>query len=83
MKRILLLFSAMLIALSMWGQLSKTVNVTTSGELKNLISVSEANAITTLVLSGNVDARDFAFLRDKLKIVADIVTGKQIGRAHV
>ncbi|MBN2767117.1 MAG: leucine-rich repeat domain-containing protein [Paludibacteraceae bacterium] len=72
MKRILLLFSAMLIALSMWGQLSKTVNVTTSGELKNLISVSEANAITTLVLSGNVDARDFAFLRDKLKIVADI-----------
>lgn len=44
--------------------------ISTQGTLKNLISTSEANTVTTLTISGNIDARDFTFIREKMKVVS-------------
>jgi len=52
------------------AQISKSVSVTTSGTLKNLVSTTEANTVTALTVSGNLDARDFAFIRDNMKVVS-------------
>ncbi len=51
------------------GQI-KTINVTTAGTLSTLITETETKTITTLTLTGNIDARDFAFLRDKMLVLA-------------
>lgn len=48
-----------------FGQI-KTLNVSTQGALKNLLTVSESKTITTLTITGNIDARDFMFMRDKM-----------------
>ena len=53
-----------------FGQLSKTLNVTSAGSLSTLMSVSEANTVTNLTLTGNIDARDVAFLRDKMLLLS-------------
>jgi len=49
---------------------SKTVNVTTAGTLSTLITASEANTITNLTVTGNIDARDVAYMRDKMKVLS-------------
>jgi hypothetical protein len=69
----LLFFSSFIV-----GQTSKTINVTTSGTLKSLITTSEANSITNLTVSGNIDARDVAFMRDNIQYLAvlDLSTAK-------
>lgn len=54
------------------SQTVKTVNVTTQGTLKNLISDTESKLVSTLTVSGNIDARDFAFMRDKMKVLSII-----------
>jgi len=48
----------------------KTVNVSTQGTLKNLLTSTELKTVTTLTLSGNIDARDFAFMRDKMSLLS-------------
>ncbi|MDD2797755.1 MAG: leucine-rich repeat domain-containing protein [Bacteroidales bacterium] len=45
---------------------SKTVNVVTAGTLSNLITSTETGTVINLTLSGNIDARDFVFMRDKI-----------------
>ncbi len=45
---------------------SKYLAISTPGTLSNLISSSEKKSITTLTLSGSIDARDFVFLRDQM-----------------
>lgn len=72
MKRVILFWLAIIVAINAWGQLSKNLYISTAGTLRNLLTAMEVNNVTTLVVSGNIDARDFAFLRDKVKIVCDI-----------
>lgn len=48
------------------AQTTKTVQVTTAGTLHCLISEMEMNSVTSIVVSGNIDARDIAFVRDKV-----------------
>ncbi len=57
---------------SLTSQVYKTVNVSTQGTLKNLLTDTEARTVTVLTVSGNIDARDFAFMRDKMKVVSVI-----------
>lgn len=64
------------------GQLTKTVNVSTPGTLKNNLTETECNTVTSLTVSGNIDARDFAFIRDKVKIVSTIDLTNSIIKAY-
>jgi hypothetical protein len=52
------------------AQTAKTLNLSTQGTLKNLLTESETKTVTSLTLSGNIDARDFAFMRDKIKMLS-------------
>ncbi len=71
--KIKLLISLLLIySVNAAAQTIKTVNVSTPGILKTLITDSEQKTITTLTVSGNIDARDFAFMRDKMKLISII-----------
>lgn len=54
-------------ALISQAQISKTLHLTTAGTLSTKISVNEQNTITNLSLTGNLNAVDFAFVRDKIK----------------
>lgn len=54
----------------LFAQTSKSINLTTPGTLKNLVSDSETKSVTSLTVSGNIDARDFAFMRDKMKVLS-------------
>jgi len=71
MSKYLILIFIFVLSLSVFGQI-KTVNVTTAGTLSTLITSSEATTITTLTVSGSIDARDFVFMRDNMSILASI-----------
>ena len=49
---------------------TKTVNVTTAGTLSTLLTTTEANTLTNLIVTGNIDARDVAFMRDKILLLS-------------
>lgn len=70
MKKKLLIYIILSSIVSVQAQLIKTVNVAVQGTLKNLITDSESKTITTLTVTGNIDSRDFAFLRDNLKTIS-------------
>lgn len=72
MKRIVLFCIAITVSFYISGQTTKNVYVSTAGTLNTLLTENEANNVTSLVISGNVDARDFAFVRDKAKAVSII-----------
>ncbi|MEI6752934.1 MAG: leucine-rich repeat domain-containing protein [Paludibacter sp.] len=69
MKKTHLYILLNLIFLGVYGQ-TKTVNVTTAGTLSTLITSAETSTITTLTVSGKIDARDVAYLRDKITSLA-------------
>lgn len=48
----------------------KTVNVSSQGTLKNLLTTTELKSLTTLTLTGNIDARDFELMRDKMTVLS-------------
>lgn len=54
----------------LFAQSSKSISLTTSGTLKDLVSDNEAKSVISLTVSGNIDARDFAFMRDKMKVLS-------------
>jgi len=70
MKRLLILSFISLIAVLVYSQSIKTVNVSTAGTLKNLITSAETKTITSLTVTGNIDSRDFVFMRDKLSLLS-------------
>ena len=53
--------------LSLQAQTTKTVHITSAGSLSTKISLSEQDNITDLTITGNLNAVDFAFIRDKIK----------------
>ena len=52
------------------SQTTKTVNVTRQGTLNVMISLAETNTVSTLTITGSIDAQDFAFLRDKMTVLS-------------
>lgn len=49
-----------------------SLNVSTAGTLRNLISATEKNTVKKLNLSGNIDARDFKLMRDEMQSLNNI-----------
>lgn len=70
MQKITFTILFLLAGISLIAQTTKSLNVATQGNLKNLITTTEQKTITTLTLSGSIDARDFAFMRDKMSVLA-------------
>lgn len=82
-KRIILLIMLTgLLALNITAQTTKSINLTTPGTLSTLITSFESNNIVTLSVSGNIDARDFVFLRDKMTKLAVLNIGNASIKAY-
>lgn len=72
MKAKALLFIFIISSYLIYAQSSKSVSVTNPGTLSNQISVSEQNTLVSLTVSGSIDSRDIAFIRDKIKNIATL-----------
>jgi len=70
--KILLMTLCLFSFIAIQAQNSKSVNVTIPGTLFAQITESEQNNLITLSVSGNIDARDIAFIRDKIKKIASL-----------
>jgi len=70
MQKITFFSFFLVVNFTLWAQTTKVINVSTQGNLKNLLTTSEQKTVSTLTLTGNIDARDFVFLRDKLSALA-------------
>ena len=70
MKRITLLLIVFFSIQYLFCQTSRTINLTTAGTLKDNVTLTEQKTLTNITLSGNIDARDFAFMRDKIQFLA-------------
>ena len=62
----------LLVSLSLQAQITKSVTTTTPGTLSTFFTTTEQSTVTNLTISGNIDARDMAFVRDKLKVLSVI-----------
>lgn len=69
MKKISFFVLLLVLSVTVFAQTTKTVNVTTAGTLNSLLSTS-ATTISTLTITGNIDARDFAFMRDNMTVLS-------------
>lgn len=60
--------------MSLYGhsQVSKTIDVTTSGNLSTLLTDDEKNTITNLTLTGIIDVRDIKCIRDQMPVIANL-----------
>lgn len=73
--RKLVLAAVWMIVMSVGAQTTKSVTVTSPGTLHSFFTTTELTQITTLTVSGSIDARDFAFLRDKVKMLGALNMG--------
>lgn len=70
MKKLLLLVFLLLIVSIIKAQVSKTINVSTAGTLSTLLTEIEKTTVTNLTITGNIDARDFKYLRDNMSALS-------------
>jgi hypothetical protein len=63
MKKAILLTLCLSIYFVGQAQVSKTVNVTTAGTLREQFTTTEMTSVTNLTVTGNLNARDFKFMR--------------------
>ena len=75
MKKKILLITLCLAGLTLSAQVSKTVNVTTAGELLNALTITERHTVTNLTITGTIDARDFKTMRDSLTVLSVLDIG--------
>ncbi|HEY5507948.1 MAG TPA: leucine-rich repeat domain-containing protein, partial [Paludibacter sp.] len=82
LKRNLLISSFLVFATIAFGQVSKTVYVASAGTLSTLMTTVEANTITNLTVTGNIDARDVAFMRDNITLLSLLDLGSANIKAY-
>jgi len=71
MRALFIFLAVMLCAVSVDAQV-KSIHVATAGSLSVHINTGEQQSLTGLTLTGNIDARDIAFIRDKLLVLSDL-----------
>jgi len=71
MKKIVLFIYSLCIAFLLQAQILKTVEVTAGG-LSTTLTADELNTITSLTLTGTIDARDFKTMRDDMPLLAEL-----------
>lgn len=62
----------LLVASGVFGQTTKTVEPTLPGTIHQYFTTTDLTTVTTLTVKGKMDARDFAFLRDRVKGVTTL-----------
>ena len=67
MKKLLFTLTFALIGLFVSA---KTVNVSTPGTLSSFFTSTEADTVTILKITGNINARDIYYMRDELQVLA-------------
>ncbi|GAB1416795.1 hypothetical protein MASR2M117_22010 [Paludibacter sp.] len=72
MRTILLSLILCLTTIYSFSQTSKTVHSTSPGTLYLRINSTEQNTIVNLTVTGNINAIDFAFIRDKIKLLSKL-----------
>jgi len=70
MKKYILLIVSLLFVCFINAAVPKTVNVTTAGTLRTLLTTTEMTSVTNLTVTGSIDARDFKFMRDGITNLA-------------
>lgn len=76
MKPIYLLFIFLCLTIIAQAQVSKTVNITSAGTLKTMLTENELQTITDLTLTGTIDARDFKTMRDNMPSLSILDMGE-------
>jgi len=66
MKKLLTLFLFLFVTFSIFSQITKTITIESAGALKDSISSTEIDAISSLTITGILDARDLFFMRDSI-----------------
>jgi hypothetical protein len=66
MKKQILTLGFVLLAISLNGQVYKTIQVTTPGTLGELLSSDEKSTVTHLIVTGIIDSADFITIRDSM-----------------
>jgi len=51
-------------------QVSKTVNISIAGTLRNNLTAIEKETVTDLTITGRIDARDIKYMRDSMPVLA-------------
>ncbi len=69
MKKLIQLFILLIFVISAQSQVSRTINLSTSGTLDTFINSSEKKTITNLTITGSIDARDFKIMRDSMPLL--------------
>ncbi len=69
MKSTILLLISLCFTMLLQAQVSKTIQVA-AGYLNNLLTVEELATVTTLTLTGTIDASDFNTMRDDMPALA-------------
>lgn len=69
MKRLSLLLS-LFYSLLLSAQVSKTVNNTTAGKLYSQLTSNERNTVTSLTVTGKINANDIYTMRDNMPLLA-------------
>lgn len=80
--RIVVLAAVWMIVMSVGAQTTKSVTVTTPGTLHSFFTSTELTQVTTLTVGGSIDARDFAFMRDKVKMLSALNLGSASIKAY-
>ena len=70
MKKIFLI-AILAFSMNAFAQVSKTVNCTV-GSLSTTLTASEKSTITSLTITGSIDARDFKTMRDDMPLLAEL-----------
>lgn len=70
-KGLLLLFLGMCYAFGLHAEVSKNLNIT-AGTLSSSLTQAELETVTSLTLTGTVDARDFKTMRDNMPLLAEV-----------
>ncbi len=65
-KAFLLVIGLMLVFCASFGQVAKTINLTIPGTLSSVLNTDEKLSITSLILTGKLDVRDFDFLNEEM-----------------
>jgi len=72
MKKLILLSLCLSLYFIGQAQVSKTVNVTTAGNLSAMLTATEKTTVTNLTVTGNIDAGDVKCLRDELTVLSSL-----------
>lgn len=72
MKKNYMIFLMLMCVTLVSAKVEKAVNLTSAGTLSSLIDAGEKSTITDLTITGQIDARDFKFMRDEMAVLANI-----------